>query len=352
MNFKLVKNLCEVAGVSGREHETADMIRSVMEPYCDKIEMDDAGNLICTKQADDPDAPTILLDAHMDTIGFVVSEVLEGGFLKVQNMGGVDERILPGCEVTVYGKERVSGIIGSKPPHLMTKEEGKQFAKLEDLVVDTGFPGREIFEIVRPGDMVSFVQQADLIGKCVTATYLDDRAGVAAIIEVFERLKGQALPFHLTAAFTVQEELGLIGAKSGHEQPDLAIVIDVTHGSTPDEKGDRVYQTGGGTAIGMGPNVHPAWFDRIVSVAKKKGIPYQIEVMEGNTGTNAWAYQVRDQGIGCLILSLPLKFMHTPVETLEISDYDNLVRLTEAFLCQIRKEDILEISDWKVIKGE
>lgn len=350
MNFDLLEKLCKADGISGREQNIAKLIEEKIASYCDTIEYDDMGNLFCTKKASVKDASTVLLDAHTDAIGLIVTKILENGFLAVQNMGGVDERILPGSEVVIHGREKLRGVIGAKPPHLMKKDEGDETQKIEDMAVDTGL-GEEASKLIQVGDVISFVQQADMMGSCVTGTYLDDRAGVCAIIEIFEGLKDKELPFNLVGAFTVQEELGLIGAKFGKISPNLAIIIDVTHGSTPDEKGDRVYTSGGGTAIGVGPNMHSEWVREIRNYAEKEKIPYQLEVMEGNTGTNAWAYQVKNEGVGCLILSFPLKFMHTPVETMVVSDYDNLLTLTEGFIRSLSKEKILELSEGAVLKG-
>ncbi len=345
MNFERLRNLCRVYGVSGAENECTLLIKKIMEPYCDSMFTDVSGNLFCIKKSKKENAPTIMLDAHTDSVGFMVKEVCEGGFLKFDEVGGIDPRILPALEVSVHGRKEVCGVITSKPPHLMKDNDKEKCPKIKDLYIDTGNESG-----IEVGDKVSFVQRADIMGECVTGTYLDDRAGCSAITEVFEYFSDKELSFNLVGAFTVQEELGLCGAKFADISPDLAIVIDVTHGSTPDEKGNRVYKTGGGCAIGAGPNVDSDYLEMIKGCAENNGLIYQIEVMEGNTGTNAWAYQIKNSGTPCLILSFPLKFMHTPTETMKISDFDNTVDLLKAFLSQLDANDIKQ--ELAVVKRE
>ena len=344
MNFNLLKKLCETQGVSGNETLCRNLIKEIMTPLCDEIEDKAPGNLYCVKFAEDKNAPTVVLDAHMDSVGFMVKEIKEKGVVKFDTIGGIDKRVLPASEVTLYGKKEIGGVISSIPPHLM-----KSGVNVDKMVIDTGYINGGLEEILSVGDYVSYKQQLDIMGSCVTGTYLDNRAGVCVITEIFGYFKDEKLPFNLVGAFTVQEELGLKGAKLFDREASLAVVIDVTHGQTPDEKGNEVYECGKGTAIAYGPNVHTTYFDMAVNCAKNKNLDYQIEVLEGNSGTNAWAYQVNGLSVPSVIFSFPLKFMHTPVETMRISDYDNLKDILTAFLESLTAETLSEISRVKEI---
>ncbi len=345
MNFNLLRELCTVPGVSGNEKECRNLIKKLIEPFCDEID-DNGFNLYCIKYAQDKNAPLVVLDAHMDSVGFMIKEIKEGGLVKFDTVGGIDKRVLPSLEVTLQGKEKIPGVISSVPPHLLKNNEG---LKTETMVIDTGFVNGGLEKILSVGDSVTYKQQLDIMGSCIMGTYLDNRAGVGAIIETFEFFRNKTLPFNLVAAFTVQEELGLKGAKLFDKEAALAVVVDVTHGSTPDEKGNEVYQCGKGTAIGYGPNVHPLYFDMAVNCAKEKNIDFQVEILEGHSGTNAWAYQVNGLSVPSVIFSFPLKFMHTPVETMSICDYDNLKELLAEFLSSLTVEKLKQTSDVKEI---
>ena len=346
MDFNLLKKLCTSCGVSGDESGCKNLIKDIMKTLCDEIEDIKGSNLYCIKYAKKDNAPTVVIDAHMDSVGFMVKEINEKGTVKFDTIGGIDKRVLPSLEVILHGKEKIKGVISSIPPHLM--EDGKEI-KLDNMVIDTGYIKGGLENILSVGDRITYAPAIDIMGSCITGTYLDNRAGVAVIIETFEKLKGKELPFNLVAAFTVQEEIGLKGAKLFDKEAQLVIVVDVTHGQTPDEKGNEVYECGKGTAIAYGPNVHSSYFDMAVNCAEKNKLEYQVEVLEGNSGTNAWAYQVNGLSVPSLIFSFPLKFMHTPVETMRISDYDNLKELLFAFLAELNGDKINSISNVKEI---
>jgi len=347
LNLDLVKELCLCYGASGREKNIVKILKNKLAPLCESFKTDDFGNLFC-KRTDDENLLNVVLDAHTDTVGLVVKEVCENGFLKFSPLGGIDPRVLPAAEVIVHSKKDVLGVITSKPPHLMEEGDKKKAPKTEDMFIDTGIENAGDFICV--GDIVTYKQRLDVLGGSITGTYLDDRACCAAIAEVFERLKGKKLPFNLIASFSVQEELGLLGAKSQKINPDVVIALDVTHGQTPDEKGDLAFRCGEGTAIGFGPSLDKGLYRLITDVAKNKKLPYQTEVIEASSGTNAWAYQISEKPAVCGLLSLPLKFMHTPVETACISDYDNLVEITVSFLEKLSMQQLDDLVKDQILR--
>lgn len=340
MNIKLLESLCCTFGVSGREDEIAETVKGAI--VCDEVVRDRAGNLICVKKSTDKDAPTVILDAHMDSVGLCVKEVLSGGFLKFTAVGGIDPRVLPAAKVLVRtkGGDKILGVISTKPPHLMDKKGRAETASIDKMLIDTG--GRA--ETVSVGDRGQFYPAFRKLISSVNGTYLDNRAGCAAVIEVFEKLKDEKLPFHLAGVFSVGEESGLKGASSADLNADLALVIDATFGRTPFDKSDETFVCGEGVAIGTGPNVNRAVQKGLEESAARAGIPYQIEVLEGCSGTNAWSYQVHRLGIPCGMLSFPLKHMHTPAEVLSVKDFDATVSTAEAYLRALTKAEILRIA--------
>ena len=343
MNIELLKKLCFAGGVSGNEDEIRNVLKEVIP--CDETKTDKAGNLICTKASCEKNAPTLLIDAHMDAVGLCVKEVCDKGFVKFSCVGGVDERLLPASMVTVHTKNgKVHGVIATKPPHLMKKEDEDAPVNAENMLVDTGDNAKSI----SVGDRISYKAHFAKLLDSVSATYLDNRLGCLAIIELFEALKNENLPFNLKAVFSCGEEMGLKGTKYGEFDADMAIVLDVTFAKTPDEESDEALDLGGGCAIGIGPNIHKEISQMFEKVSEKAGISCQTEVLEGSSGTNAWMYQVYGKGIPCGLLSVPIKYMHTPVETVKISDYDNTEKLLLAFVRKLSAEKIRDISEVKV----
>ena len=334
MDFNLLKDLCSKKGVSGDEKEIAQFIAEEIKPFADVVEISPINSVFALKKSKNENAETLILDAHIDSIGLIVKEKLERGFLSFDPVGGVAGNILPACEVLIGD---TLGIISSKPPHLMSEEERKKAFDIKNMVIDTGNNS----EHIKIGDTARFANLPEIMGNCVSGAYLDDRAGVLVIIELFKELEN--LPFNLGAFFSAGEEMGFKGAKNFKKDADMLIAIDVTHGETPDEKRDMVFKCGNGTAIAVGPNIHPEVFEGLKDTCIKNNLPYQLEVLEDSTGTNAWAYQTLSTSIPCGLLSFPLKYMHTPVETMSISDYDNLKEILKQFILNLKnfpKEEV------------
>ncbi len=339
MDLSLLKELCFTFGVSGTEKPIRELIINKMQGF--EPITDDCGNVICMKNSKEKNAPTLLIDAHIDSVGLCVSKVLDRGFLKICGVGGVDERILPASMVVVHGKEDVLGVISTKPPHLMDKKDEETPVKMENLFVDTG----DNAESISVGDRISYMPRFDKLLNGVSATYLDNRLGCLAIIELFNALKDIDLPFNLKAVFSSGEESGMKGAKFIQETADMGIVLDVTFGKTPDETSDEALKIGGGTAIGVGPNLHKEISGGMKDVACKKGIKYQLEVLEGCSGTNAWMYQVSGLGMPTGLISFPIKYMHTPVETVNFDDYESSFELLKSYILSLTSDKIREISE-------
>lgn len=331
----LLKKLCVLPAVSGFEKKAAEEIAKLFEPFCDTVEIDKHGNVIAFRKSKNENAKTILLDAHLDQIGFLVSEVLENGFLRFVEVGGVDPRMLLGNEVTILADEPIYGIISCMPPHLLKAGEQDKAIGISEMVIDTGLiDAKKKIKIGTP--IVFNAKPISLSKDTLTSPCLDDRAGIASILLAVEKLaEEENAPCNVAVLISVQEEVTGLGAQTGTfaVRPEYGIAVDVTHGKTPDGPSDGVFDLASGVAIGMGPNFHRGFTNLIIKKAKAEDIPYTLEVMEGNTGTNAWTMQIVAEGVAMALLSIPEKYMHTPIETVAVSDVEATANLIYQFVC-------------------
>ena len=328
----LLERLAQSAGVSGREQPAAEVACAELKRYTDDISVDAMGSVTAIiKQG----SPLVLLDAHMDEIGLIVTSLGENGYLKAAAVGGVDRRLLIAQEVVILSEEPVEGVVASKPPHLLSADESKKVPKVDDLWIDTGLTTEELEQKVAPGDRIRFKAGFHrLMNGRVCSKSLDDRAGVAAVLRALELLKDETLSCGLAVTFTCQEELGCLGAKTASYStaPDLALTVDVSFAHTPDAPEHKCGKLGGGTMIGISPTLDKGVSDELTALAKEKKIPYQLEVMGGLTSTNADSITVSRGGVKCGLLSIPLRYMHTPIETIEVEDVESTARLMAEFV--------------------
>lgn len=343
---ELIKTLSDLRGISGFEYRINDKIEKIVKEYADEVYKDALGNVIAVLRCGKENAKSVMIEAHLDEIGLMVTGIDERGFITFTNVGGVDERILPSCEVIIHAKEDISGIIGAKPPHLQTADENKKSVKLSDMAIDIGMSKEEAEKLVSIGDSITLAQSSgSLLGDAFSGKCLDDRAGVAAVIKTLENLKKSVLDVDVYACIAVQEEVGLRGSKTSafSINPDMAIAIDVCHAITPDNSKDA-FESGEGVIISVGPNIHPKLSKRILKTADDYNVKFDIDAEGGCTGTDAWSIQTVQCGVPTALLSIPLKYMHTNVETLRISDVkaasdlltffiQNLDDNTEDWLC-------------------
>lgn len=337
---KTLHTLCALPAVSGFEEQAAQAVAALLRPLCDTVEVDHNGNVLGYKGCGRKHAKTVLLDAHLDQIGFVVTEVLDGGFLRFAPVGGVDPRMLLATEVTILADEPLYGVVSCMPPHLLKAGEQDKAVPVDQMLIDTGLENAK--EKIRVGTPIVFAQQpVKLLGGQVCSKCLDDRAGVAAILLALEKFKKHKKRHcNIAVLISAQEEVTGLGAQTGAfaVQPEYAIAVDVTHGKTPDGPSDGVFELGCGPAIGVGPNLHRGLTKRLIKTAKANDIDYSLEVMEGNTGTNAWTMQIVAHGIATALLSIPEKYMHTPVEVVKTSDVEDVAELMYRFLCDFDGE--------------
>ncbi len=340
---KLADTLCELSGmhgVSGFEDKVAKRVKELFEPYVDEVYISALGSVIAHKKSKNPNAKKVMLDAHMDEIGLMVTKIDEKGFLKFTNVGGIDERILPASEVIVHGKKDVGGIIGIKPPHLQSDDENKKTLKIDDLAIDVGMDEAEARKYIEVGNSVSFAQSAaELLNGQITGKSFDDRACVCALLDAAEKLSGQELDVDVYFVISTREEISLAGAGCAAYEisPDCALVIDVTHAKTPDNSSCG-YDVGECVSYSLGPNVHTPLAKRIKDIADKLGIDAREEVDGGSTGTNAWSVQVSRLGVATAVVSLPLKYMHTPTEVCSLDDLVSVGKIAYEFVMDINND--------------
>ena len=334
-----LQRLSDAFGVAGFEDEVRELIRDMVAPYVDACEVDPLGNLICSRGEGEP----VMLDAHMDEVGFMVRWIEEDGFLRLSPLGGWDERIIPGHRVTIRtrdGQKRL-GVIGAAPPHILKEEERKRVVPLEDLFVDVGARSRaEVEELgIHLGDPATIHYPfREIRPGYVTGKAFDDRAGCLVAIEALRALADERLPYRLVVNFAVCEEGGLRGAKAAAYRiaPKLALALEGTIGAdfpgVPAAK--QPVRLGQGPAITLADRsiiVSPRLIRFLEETAEAEGIPYQYK-LPAYGGTDAGAIHLERGGILAGVVSVPCRYIHSPVSTLLISDLEATVKLTVAFL--------------------
>lgn len=343
---QIIDKLLKMPAPSGSEIDANKHIKTLFTKYCDELISDHLGNVIGVKRGLKNEFK-IMLAAHMDEIGLMVKNIDESGFIRFAFIGGVDSRILPAQEVVIHGKKDVYGIIGNKPPHIQQAEERKKPIKQDNMFIDTGLSSDEVNELISIGDYITFYRNtSDLLNNSIAANALDNRAGIATVLWALKELKNLKFYGDIYAVATTQEEVGLRGATTSSFEiyPDIGIAIDVCHGNMKDVSESDSYKLGNGPALALGPNIHPLLFNRLKDLAEEYKIPYQMDVESSNTGTDAWAIQITRAGIPTALTSIPLRYMHTTVETVCIDDIKMSGRLLALFISSIHKNFVEELS--------
>ena len=329
----LLRELTETPGLPGHEGPVRELVRRLWTPLVDELKEGGLGSLIGLKRGSAPEPrPRLMLAAHMDEVGLRVTGI-EKGFLRITRVGGTDRRVVPGTEVVVHGKKALPGIVGMRPPHVVPKEQRKKPVPWEELFVDLGLPEAEVRDLVRVGDLISFRRElVELKNGLAAGKALDNRASVAAVTLALERLGRMEHGWDVVAVATVQEEVGLYGAVASAYgvAPDMAVAVDVTFGRQAGAPQEETFPLGEGPTIGIGPNFHPQVVQRLKEAAEAHEIPYHIEPTPGRSGTDAWAIQVAREGVPTGLLSIPIRYMHQPVETVAVKDVERAARLLAA----------------------
>ncbi|MDY3906651.1 MAG: M42 family peptidase [Lawsonibacter sp.] len=337
---EVLGRLCALAGPSGFEGTVAREAARLLEPLVDRVRVDRMGSVVGLRRCGKANAPKLLLDAHLDEIGFLVTGH-EEGFLRIAPLGGVDPRVLPDRELTILTQPPMLGVVACLPPHIQTREDMDKSQPMKEMVVDAGLTQEEAQRLIPIGTPAVYRTGCAPLGEeLLCGKALDDRACFAILLDTLERLAGEELDVDLYVLGSTQEEThstGAITAAFG-VMPDLCVAVDVTHGDSPDAPKDKTFQLGGGPVIGVGPNCTRWMSKRLERKAKELDMDCQIEVMAGHSGTNGWDLQISREGVATAVLSLPLRYMHTPVETASRADMTDCARLLAQFIRDIGKE--------------
>jgi len=335
---EVLTRLSAVSGPAGAEGPAGALAVELLRPYMDEVSVDALGNVIGVRHSGQPGARRVLVEAHLDEVGFVVTGC-KGAFLSFSALGTVDARHLPGARLRVLTEPPRLGVVATLPPHVLAKAAMEEAPAIEELALDLGLTDEEA-KAIPPGTSVVFDTVPMAMGEGLfSGKALDNRAVIAALMLALERLgtagdQRSPLQVDLFVLLSAQEELGLRGAETGAYalEPDLCICLDVTFGHQPDAKSERTVTFGGGAAIGVGPVLDRALTQRLQQLAETRGIPHQSEVLPGRSGTTADKIGVSRAGVPTTLISLPLRYMHSAVELVRLADVEAVADLLAAFL--------------------
>jgi endoglucanase len=338
--FAFLKELIDTPSPSGFEARAQEVVRRRMQAFTSDVETDVHGNVIGRLNRGAP--LRVMLAGHCDEIGFLVQHVSDEGFLYVQPVGGIDFSLMPGRRVFVHtGKERILGVIGKKPVHLMTAEDRKKAPKAHELWVDIGAKNKKDAKTrVEIGDIVTVAEGLEVLTKDLAVSRaFDDKIGAFIVTEVLGRLSGKKglSKVEVASVSTVQEEVGLRGGRTSAFgiEPHVGVAVDVGFASDQPGAEKKIVgdiKLGAGPILHKGPNINPVVGRLLVEVAKKKKIPYQLKAESRATGTDANVIQITRGGVAAGLVGVPNRYMHTPVEMISLKDAQNAIRLLVEFV--------------------
>ncbi|MEW6241029.1 MAG: M42 family peptidase [Chloroflexota bacterium] len=343
-----LKSLLSAPGLTGHESPVARLIEERWRTLADEVSLSRLGSVhaLMRGSAAAP-RPSLLISAHMDAIGLMVAGI-SGEFLRLSALGGIDARVLPGAPVLVHGRKPLPGIIVQPPARLLPESSADEVIGLEHLLVDVGLTAAQAARQVRVGDLVSFANEpVELSGETLSGHSIDNRVSVAALTLCLEALQAGVHAWDVWAVAAVQEELTFAGGVTSAFtlRPSLAVVVDTTFGKGPGASGWDAFPIGKGLTLGIGPSIHPFLHAKFKELAERLEIPVAVEPMPTFSGTEADGLQVAAQGVPTMVLSIPIRYMHTPVEVVAIKDIQRAGRLLAEFAAGL-EEDFLEKVVW------
>lgn len=332
--YKITKMLCDTSGSPGDEKDVFEIAKKELA-FIENVSSDE----ICGVYAffGDRDAKEqIMLDAHIDQIAMIVTEIDEDGFLHITNLGGINRLSLPGSLVTVYGKKEIKGIVSMLPPHISGGKD--KVAPTDEQMVDIGLSQDEAKRLVSVGDRIVLTNPIEkLIGNRVGGTALDDRAGCACLIRAAQLLKDKKLNCGVHLVLSTKEEVGGQGATtySYRIKPSSAIAVDVSFAKQSGVSNSGLGELGKGPMIGFAPILNTAMGKKLVELSEENNIPYQLEAMGGRTGTNCDGIVTSRNGVKCSLISIPQRNMHTPSEICDLEDMENISKLIATYILSL-----------------
>lgn len=325
--LEILKALCSDSGISGREYEMYDTVKALL-PHC-RVSRRNNGTVVAAMGNEG--GRKIMIDAHLDRIGLTVTYIDDRGFLRVENVGGVDIRALPSSTVTVHGRESIMAVICTKPPHLASDKELDK----KDIWADTGLPADKVKDLVSIGDAVTVKSRLrELLGGRVSCAALDNRAGCAALIKCAQLLENVSLHEEVFFVFSSQEETNESGAQTAAFEigPDEAVIVDVGFAKQDGVPSGKSGEMGKGLIITLAPVLSDKMTDKLISLCAELKTGTDFEVDGGTTGTNADGISVSRGGVPCALVSIPIKNMHTQTETAALSDIEDCARLLARYI--------------------
>jgi len=342
--LELLQALLAPAGVSGCESDVADVVQALWAPLADEISLSPLGSVHARLHGNAAgQRPTLMVSAHMDSIGFVVTG-FSGGFLRLASAGDFDARLLPGQPVRVRGRRDIGGTL--LPPS--AAEPPKAAVPVTELLVDCGLRASDLQDLVRVGDAVCLAQRPFRLGESWwVSPRLDNRVSLAALTLCMEALASERPNCDFAAAAVVREEMDDAGSlTSAHAlAPAAAVVLDTTFGRTPDLPAHATFPLGAGVTNAWGPAIHPALYRWIEHAAQQAGIPLTTELLPELTQTDADHIQRSLEGVPTALISIPILNMHTPVEIVDLGDVEQAAQLLRAVVRQLGERDLFELSD-------
>lgn len=350
--FSLLARFSQTSAPSGSEGPVRDLFLEEARPYVDEAYVDRMGSAVALKRGQGREPRRkLLLAAHMDEVGFTVSQ-LEGAFLRFHEIGGFDPRVLIGQEVLIHTEQGpLAALVASRPPHVLSREEREKVPPSAKLYLDPGLPAEELRRRVRVGDVATFRRQLLRLGEHLAAgKALDNRAAVVLLLLALAELVTLRHDWDVYAVATAQEEDGApyLGASTSTYaiQPQVGVAVDVTHGEMPGVAESRTVPLGKGPSVAIGPNIHPLLHRRLCELAEAREIPYVSEPEPGPTHTDAWAIQITAEGVPTALLGIPLRYMHSSVEALDLRDLERGARLLAAFAASLDEELLSSLRAW------
>jgi len=340
-----LKQILDTPSPSGFERPVQELVRKYAAGFADKVTTDRHGNVFAIKNEDAP--LRLMFAGHCDQIGLLVQYIDSDGFIYSQTIGGWDPQVLIGQKMLVWTSSGpVNGIIARKAIHLLTEEERKQVVKSKDLWIDIGAKTKEeAAALVKVGDPITMeLGFRPMLNNTASATAMDDKCGLWVVMEALRRAAAKKPEVAIYAVSTVQEEIGLRGAQTStfSVDPHVGIAVDVTHATdcpTIDKKQEGDVKLGGGPVIYRGPNMNPIVVDRLMEIARQKEIAYQPAASGRATGTDANTMQTSRGGVATGLVSIPNRYMHSPVEMISLDDIDRAADLLAAFACDLKPTD-------------
>ncbi len=328
----IFETIAEV-GVIGFEQKRGLFLKEKFSHFCDEVNIDTLGNVIALKKGKNPSKGKIMYIAHMDEIGLIISNIDDKGLITVTGIG-YDQRTLVAQEVVIYGKELVKGVFGVAPPHLTTPEDEKKATKINEMKIDTGLTVEKVRELISIGDVVVVKREpVELLNDRISSRALDDISCVGVMYETMKKIQNFNHDVDVYFVASVQEEMTSNGAYTATRaiNPDIAIVLDVNFAKTPELSKVHI-ELGKGPAIEVTPNTHRQVLKHIKKVAGENGIEYQINISTSVLGTDAAAVSISNYGVATIDVGVPLRYMHTSIETLDMKDVKNTARLMTSFI--------------------